>query len=123
MALPLARAAYLRTGPGSAAAETTQLDLGGDEPDTAEEGRGKTEAGPREVVEPKIVPESAGGGQSLPEAGLAASHLEGAIVIPLVHWLGGRENPSSLAASENAQRAGGFLCAWGGEAAFSLRDC
>lgn len=48
-------------------------------------------------------------GTTLLEAELLASHSEGAIVIPLVHWLGGRENPSSRPACESAQRAGSLF--------------
>lgn len=48
-----------------------------------------------------------------PEAGLATSHSEGAIEIPLVPWLGGRENLARARPSRALRGRGGFLWAWG----------
>lgn len=50
----------------------------------------------------------------MPGAGLASSHSEGAIGIPLVHWLCRRENPSSRPAFKSVPTGrGAFLWAWG----------
>lgn len=59
------------------------------------------------------------GGQPLPEAGFATSHSEGTIVIPLVHWLGERENRARAPPSRVRRAPGGYLWAWNVEVTLS----